>query len=156
MHCWADLQSVHRPGCCDNNAKAKCHRVLVLALCLVVSVAISPLVTIRPNTMVVMQTQDAEIEELKSTLEHLQQKSETSSGDVTSPIATTPHHCTSASSPAALATCISLQGNKHSHLMIVCVYGEVKIGRVSVFVESVAGIPPGLFLRCKVHDTQIS
>jgi len=91
--------------------------------------------------MVVMQTQDAEIEELKSTLEHLQQKSETSSGDVTSPIATTPHHCTSASSPAALATCISLQGNKHSHLLIVCVYGEVKIGRLSVFVESVAGIP---------------
>jgi len=53
--------------------------------------------------------QDAEIDELKSTLEQMQQNV-TSSGDVTSPIATTPHHCASASSPAALATCISLQG----------------------------------------------
>jgi len=58
--------------------------------------------------------QDEEIEELKSTLEQIQQKNVTSSGDVTSPLATMPHHCASASSPAALATCISLQGITHT------------------------------------------
>jgi len=61
--------------------------------------------------------QDAEIEDLKSTLDQLQQqKNVTSSGDVTSPLATMPHHCASASSPASLATCISLQG-KYAHLI---------------------------------------
>jgi len=36
VHCWADLQSVHRFRCYDNIVpNAKCHRVLVLALCLV-------------------------------------------------------------------------------------------------------------------------
>ena len=38
MHCWTDLQSVHRCRCYDNVApNAKCQRVLVLALCLVSS-----------------------------------------------------------------------------------------------------------------------
>jgi len=37
VHCWADLQSVHRFCCYDSIASnAKCQRVLVLALCLVV------------------------------------------------------------------------------------------------------------------------
>ena len=36
LHFWADLQSVHGFHCCDNIApNAKCRRVLVLALCLV-------------------------------------------------------------------------------------------------------------------------
>jgi len=35
VHYWADLQSVHGFRCYDNIAlNAKCHRVLVLALCL--------------------------------------------------------------------------------------------------------------------------
>ena len=37
MHYWADLQSVHGFRCYDNIApNAKCQRVLVLALCLVI------------------------------------------------------------------------------------------------------------------------
>ena len=37
VHCWADLQSVYRLCCYDNIApNAKCQRVLVLALCLIV------------------------------------------------------------------------------------------------------------------------
>jgi len=39
VHCWADLQSVHEFRSCDNIApNAKCQRVLVLVLCLVVIV----------------------------------------------------------------------------------------------------------------------
>jgi len=38
VHCWADLQSVHEFHCCDNIAlNAKCQRVLVLALYLVIA-----------------------------------------------------------------------------------------------------------------------
>ena len=38
VHYWVDLQSVHRFHCYDNIApNAKCQRVLVLALCLVVA-----------------------------------------------------------------------------------------------------------------------
>ena len=41
MHCWTDLQSVHGFRCYDNRApNAKCQRVLVLALCLVILVTI--------------------------------------------------------------------------------------------------------------------
>ena len=39
MHCWADLQSAHGFRCYDNIASnAKCQRVLVLAVCLVLFV----------------------------------------------------------------------------------------------------------------------
>jgi len=39
VHCWADLQSVHGFRCYDSIApNTKCQRVLVLALCLVVTV----------------------------------------------------------------------------------------------------------------------
>jgi len=39
MHCWTDLQSVHGFRCYDNIAlNAKCQRVLVLAVCLVLLV----------------------------------------------------------------------------------------------------------------------
>ena len=40
---WADLQSVHGFNCYDNIApNAKCQRVLVLAVCLVVVVVVTP------------------------------------------------------------------------------------------------------------------
>ena len=41
LHYWADLQSVHGFRCYDNIApNAKCQRVLVLALCLVLTFAV--------------------------------------------------------------------------------------------------------------------
>jgi len=42
VHCWADLQSVHGFRCYDNIApNAGCQRVLVLALCLVITFRVS-------------------------------------------------------------------------------------------------------------------
>jgi len=53
VHYWADLQSVHGFRCYDNIApNAKCQRVLVLALCLVIICGSATVIVVEIRTFI--------------------------------------------------------------------------------------------------------